>query len=83
MCLQLGLGVNGHKGVFVSVADLEVSASISADLDLFSCARAVLHLTGDDVAVSSSGHAGVQGHIQVPESNTGLYITFRVVLNMQ
>lgn len=59
--------MNGHVGVLISVADREVGASVTSNLDLLPGAPASFLLAGNDVAVGSTGHAGVQCRIQVPE----------------
>ena len=67
MRLQLGLGMDCHEGIFVSIADLEVGAAVAPDVDLLSGAPTSVLLAGDDVTVGAARHAGVQSHIQVPE----------------
>lgn len=67
MCLQLGLGMNSNEGVLISVANLEVGTSITANVDLLPSAPASFLLARNDVTVGATGHASVQGHIQVPE----------------
>ena len=76
MFLQLGVGMNSNKGVLISVADLEVSASVTANMDLPSSAPASLLLAGNDVAVGATGHASVQGHIQVPKGEDKVDVVF-------
>lgn len=67
MFLQLGLSMNSNEGVLISVADLEVGVAITSDMDLLTSAPASFFLARNDVAVGATGHASVQGHIQVPE----------------
>ena len=66
MCLQLGFGMDSDEGVLVSVADPEVGLAISAHMDLLPSASVSFLLARNDVTVGATGHAGVQGHIQVP-----------------
>lgn len=70
MHLQLGIGMNGHKGVLVSAADPEVGAAIAPDVDLLPGAPASIFLAGNDITVGATGHTSIQSHIQVPEGIT-------------
>ena len=59
--------MDSDEGVLIHVADLEVGAAITAHIDLLPSAPVSFLLAGNDIAVGASGHASVQGHIQVPE----------------
>lgn len=73
MFLQLGFGMNSNEGVLISVADLEVGAAITANMDLLPSAPASFLLARNDVTVGATGHASVQGHIQVPEDENKVH----------
>lgn len=64
--------MNSDEWILVPVADTEVGAAVTANGDLLPTAPASFLLAGDDIAVGATGHAGVQGHIQVPE---GRYVS--------
>ena len=59
--------MDSDEGVLIAVADLEVGAAITANIDLLPGAPASFLLAGNDIAVGASGHASVEGHVQVPE----------------
>lgn len=63
--------MNSHKWILISVADAEVSAAVTTNIDLLPGAPASFLLAWDDVTVGATRHAGVQGHIQVPAVKTG------------
>lgn len=62
--------MNSNEGVLISVADAEVGTAIAANMDLLPGAPASFLLARDDVAISATWHASVQGHVQVPEEGT-------------
>lgn len=59
--------MNSNEWILIHVANLEVGTAVTANSDLLPAAPASFLLAGDDVAVGATRHAGVQGHIQVPE----------------
>lgn len=70
--------MDSNVGVLISVADPEVGTAIAANVDLLPSAPASFLLAGDDVTVSAAGHAGVQGHIQIPKGEEELDIGFQL-----
>lgn len=78
MCLQLGVGMNSNKGVLISVADPEVGAAITANIDLLPSAPASILLARNDITVGATGHASAQGHIQVPEGENKVHIVIKI-----
>ena len=66
--------MNCNKGVLISVADLKVGTAITANTDLLPSAPASFLLARNDVTVGATGHASVQGHIQVPKGEEQIYI---------
>ena len=75
--------MNSNEGVLISVANLEVGAAITANMDLLPSASASFLLARDDVTVGTSGHASVQGHIQVPEGEEKVDYYFESLHNVK
>lgn len=59
--------MNSNEWIRIIVANLEVSPAVTGNGDLLPSTPVSFLLAGDDVAVGATRHAGVQGHIQVPE----------------
>ena len=75
--LQFGLSMNSNEGVLISVANFEVSTPITPDLDLLPSAPVSFFLARNDVTVGTTGHASVQGHIQVPDGKERVHVVIK------
>lgn len=58
--------MNSNEGVLISVADVEMGAAITTNIDLLSSAPVSFLLARNYITVDSARHASVQGHIQIP-----------------
>lgn len=69
--------MNGNEGVLISVANLEVSTTITANMDLLPSAPVSFFLARNDITVGATGHASVQSHIQVPKGKDKVHIVLK------
>lgn len=76
-CLQFGLSMNSNEGVLISVANFEVSMAITANVDLLPSAPVSFFLARNYVTVGTTGHAGVQGHVQVPDGEERVHVVIK------
>lgn len=58
--------MDSNEGVLVTVTDDKVGTAITTNCDLLPSASTSFFLTRNDITVGASGHACIQGDIQVP-----------------